>query len=336
MIEINSMNLLPKSSVAMSCVAMSSVAIGKIFLVILFLVILLCGTATNNSLGNEPAKTSANPSLVAADASLQLVVGDCKFSEGPAADKDGNVYFTDQPNDRIVRVDIDGAISDFLKPAGRSNGMFFAPDGKLIACADENNEMWEIDSNGKHRVLFDSFADKKLNGPNDVWVHPSLPVMYFTDPYYQRPWWKHKTKPQDTQAIYRVDRDGKNVERLNFEFVQPNGIVGDTSRSLLYVADIGEKKTYVFKIGPDGSLSDRKLFCEEGSDGMTIDELGNVYLTGKSGVGIFAPDGTKLETIAIPEKWTANVCFGGADRKTLFVTASDSLYTVKMNVAGMR
>jgi len=282
----------------------------------------------------KPARK--NNSLVAADASLALVVSDCKFSEGPAADREGNVYFTDQPNDRIVRVGFDGAISDFLKPAGRSNGMFFAPDGKLIACADGDNEMWEIDADGTHRVLFDTYAGKKLNGPNDVWVHPNLPIMYFTDPYYQRPWWKHQTSPQDIQAIYQVDRDGKNVKRLDFDFVQPNGIVGDTSRSLLYVADIGAKKTYVFKINADGALSDRKLFCEEGSDGMTIDERGNLYLTGKPGVSVFDTSGKKLETISIPKSWTANVCFGGADRKTLFVTASDSLYTLKMNVAGMK
>ena len=274
--------------------------------------------------------------MVASDSELDLVVSDCKFSEGPAVDRDGNVYFTDQPNDRIVRVGIDGKVSDFLKPAGRSNGMFFASDGKLIACADGDNEMWEIDADGTHRVLFDTYAGKKLNGPNDVWVHPTLPIMYFTDPYYQRPWWKHKSSPQDTQAIYQVDRDGKNVKRLDFEFSQPNGIVGDSSRSLLYIADIGAKKTYVFKINADGSLSDRKQFCEEGSDGMTIDELGNLYLTGKLGVTVFAPDGSKLETISIPENWTANVCFGGADRKTLFVTASDSLYTLKMNVAGTK
>jgi gluconolactonase len=232
-------------------------------------------------------------------------------------------------------VDVDGKVADFLKPAGRSNGMFFAPDGKLIACADEKNEMWEIDSQGQHRVLFSQFEGKKLNGPNDVWVHPAG-QMYFSDPFYKRPWWSHNQMPQDGQHVYQVNRDGMNMRRLPDRFVQPNGIVGDAQRGTLYVADIGDKKTYVYQMDRQGNLSERKLFCEEGSDGMTLDTEGNLYLTGRAGVTVYSASGKKREVIGIPENWTANVCFGGADRKTLFVTASDSLYTVAMQTSGIR
>jgi gluconolactonase len=270
---------------------------------------------------------------LSSDAKVTLVADGFKFTEGPAADADGNVYFTDQPNDRIMKVDLEGKVTEFLKPAGRSNGMFFTADDKLIACADEKNEMWEILSDGKHRVLFKDFEGKKLNGPNDLWIDGNGTI-YFTDPYYQRPWWEHKEKPQTKSCVYRVDRDGNNITRVDDALVQPNGIVGDATKRLLYVADIGDKKTYQYAIAKDGSLVDRKLFCSQGSDGMTIDRDGNVYLTGGEGVTVFSSEGKKIQVIAVPERWTANVCFGGKDRKTLFITASDSLYTIPVRTQG--
>ncbi len=269
-----------------------------------------------------------------AEAKVTLVADGFQFTEGPAVDTQGDVFFTDQPNDRIMKVDTNGAVSEFLKPAGRSNGMFFAPDGKLISCADEKNEMWEIASDKSHKVLFSNFEEKKLNGPNDVWID-SNSTMYFTDPYYQRKWWEHKTRPQNKQSVYRVDRDGANVTLVDDTLVQPNGIIGDSKRRLLYVADIGDTKTYQYTIANDGTLVDRKLFCKSGSDGMTIDSDGNLYLTGKKGVTVFNRDGKEIQVIAVPENWTANVCLGGKDLKTLFITASDSLYSVRVKHAGL-
>ena len=256
-----------------------------------------------------------------------------KFTEGPAVDSEGKVFFTDQPNDRIMKVDLDGKVTEFMKPAGRSNGMFFAPDGKLIACADEKNEMWEISPDKSVRVLFKDFEGERLNGPNDVWIDLNG-MIYFTDPYYQRPWWEHKKQPQKKQALYRTDRDGSNMIVMDDALVQPNGIIGDSKRRLVFVADIRDSKTYQYTIANDGSLIDRKLFCAMGSDGMTIDNQGNVYLTGK-GVTVFDKDGKQIEVIAVPESWTANVCIGGKDRKTLYITASDSLYSIRLKNAGL-
>mgnify|MGYP000446850213 FL=1 len=104
---------------------------------------------------------------------------------------------------------------------------------------------------------------------------------------------------------------------------------------LLFVADIGAHKTYQYEIGKDGALGNRRLFCEMGSDGMTRDSAGNLYLTGK-GVTVFDKDGKKLGDIPVNESWTANVCFGGPAMKTLFITAMDSLYTLEMSVPGTR
>ena len=269
-----------------------------------------------------------------ADGKVTLIADGYQFTEGPAVDSQGVVFFTDQPNDRILKVDLEGKVTEFMKPAGRSNGMFFAPDGKLIACADEKNEMWEIAPDKSHRVLFGKFEERKLNGPNDVWID-SNSTMYFTDPYYQRKWWEHKTRPQSKQSVYRVDRDGANVTLVDDSLVQPNGIVGDWERRLLFVADIGDSKTYQYTIANDGTLVDRKLFCSSGSDGMTIDDQGNLYLTGKKGVTVFNKIGKEIQIISVPENWTANVCIGGKDRKTLFITASDSLYTVRIKNRGL-
>jgi gluconolactonase len=112
-------------------------------------------------------------------------------------------------------------------------------------------------------------------------------------------------------------------------------LIGNTKTNKLYLTDIGNKKTFVYDILPDGSLANKMLFCEQGSDGMTIDELGNIYLTGK-GVSVYNKDGEKIEQIDVPENWTANITFGGKDKKTLFITASKSVYTLQMNVKGAR
>jgi len=273
--------------------------------------------------------------LESTDLKVALVADGFKFTEGPAVDQRGNVYFTDQPNDRIMMVDIEGKVTEFMKPAGRSNGLFFAPDGKLIACADEKNQMWEISVADKSKkVLFEKFEGSILNGPNDVWVDTNGTI-FFSDPFYARSWWEHKKAPQKKQAVYRVDRDGENITQMDGTLVQPNGIVGDAKRRLLFVADIGDSKTYQYTIASDGSLLDRKLFCKSGSDGMTLDSEGNLYLTGKPGVTVFDKDGKQVEVISVPESWAANVCIGGADKKTLFITASDSLYQIRLRTQGL-
>jgi gluconolactonase len=270
----------------------------------------------------------------AADPVVQLISDQFKFTEGPTADTQGNVYFTDQPSNRILLWTTDGKIVDFLKPAGRSNGLYFAQDGKLIACADEANQMWEVGSDASHRVLFEGFEGKRLNGPNDVWVDTDGTI-YFTDPYYQRPWWDHKRSEMKKQSVYKVDRDGSNMVCVDDALVQPNGIIGDSGKRILYVADIGDKKTYKYHIARDGSLIDRQVFCLQGSDGMTLDRQGNVYLTGSEGVYVYNESGSWIQTIRVPESWTANVCLGGEDRRTLFITAMDSVYMVRVQHPGV-
>lgn len=296
-----------------------------------WLVLCVCGLA-NAARGQE---ADERRSVVADGAKLELLADGFEFTEGPAADADGNVYFTDQPNDAIHKWSVEGKLSTFLQPAGRSNGLYFDANGLLWACADGRNELWTIRPDGSHVVQVTGFEGGLLNGPNDLWIHPAGQI-YFTDPFYRRPYWPQERgdTQQPSEAVYRYDVATKQVERVATGFKRPNGIVGSVERGLLYVADIGAGKTYRYRIGEGGSLEDRTLFCESGSDGMTMDDEGNVYLTGGQGVTVFSPAGKRLELIAVPEGWSANVTFGGSDRRTLFITAKDSLYAIRMRVAG--
>jgi len=159
--------------------------------------------------------------------------------------------------------------------------------------------------------------------------------VYFTDPFYKRPYWTRTQQEIEQQRVYYLTPDHKDIHIVAEDYVRPNGLIGNKDGSLLYVADIGDKKTYSYTINPDGSLSNKTLFADMGSDGMTMDNQGNVYLTG-DGVTVFAPNGKQILHIPIDQKWTANVTFGGKNQKTLFITAMTSLYTLKMNVSGIR
>ena len=256
------------------------------------------------------------------------------FTEGPSADDEGNVFFTDQPNDRIMVWRASGVLETFLQPCGRSNGLSFDNKGKLWACADEKNELWMVAMDKSVTVFPFMYKDKLLNGPNDLWIREDGGI-FFTDPYYKRPWWEHTTMPQEVQGVYYITPDKKTVTRIIDDLKQPNGIVGTPDGKTLFVADIGANKTWKYTLNKDGSVNDKQLFCELGSDGMTIDSKGNIYLTGK-GVTVFDKNGRKLGNIEVPENWTANVCFGGKDLKSLFITASKGLYMIKLKVKGTR
>lgn len=276
-----------------------------------------------------------NTSIVKKEAKLIKIGSGFIFTEGPAVDKNGNVFFTDQPNNTIVKWSANsGQLSIFSDDSGRANGLYFDSNGNLLACADMDNQIWSFSPDGKHKVLLDLYDGKKLNGPNDLWVHPNGGI-FFTDPLYKRNYWKRNPdRQQDGEHVYFISQDGKKVERVETTLVKPNGIVGSANGKLLYVADIGGKKTYSYRINKNNQLIDKKLFAEMGSDGMTLDQKGNVYLTG-DGVTVFNKKGIKIAHIPLSARWTANVCFGGSDKSTLFITAMDGLFTLDMNVKGL-
>jgi len=266
-------------------------------------------------------------------AKLEKLSGEFEFTEGPASDAEGNVFFTDQPNDRIMKWSVKGELSTYMQPCGRSNGLCFDSQGFLWACADEKNQLWRIDPEKNVTVLVQEYEGKLLNGPNDIWIAPDGGA-YFTDPFYKRNYWNRGPMEQDRQGVYYLAPDHKRLLRVIDDLAQPNGIIGTPDGKTLYVADIRARKTYSYTIQDDGTLADKTLFCKMGSDGMTIDNEGNIYLTGK-GVMVFDKSGNQVAHIAVDEPWTANVCFGGKDRRALFITASKALYMIRTRVHGV-
>lgn len=279
-----------------------------------------------------PDETTDEP-IMDADAEVKKLAGDFGFTEGPAADSEGNVYFTDQPNDEILTWSVDNTLSVFDSNSGRSNGLFFDNEGRLLAAADSANQLRRYSiQDTTFQVLLDDYEDKRFNGPNDIWVDEKGGI-YFTDPYYQRDWWERQQGELVNQDVYYLAPGADEARVVASGLQQPNGIIGSLEDDILYVADIGAGNTFRYSIQEDGNLTGKKIFVNQGSDGMTIDERGNIYLTG-NGVHVFSPIGEAVTHIPINENWTANVSFGGREHKTLFITASEGLYSVDMNVRG--
>lgn len=271
--------------------------------------------------------------VVAPGTVAEKLAGGFKFTEGATVNRAGEVFFVDQPNNQILRWTREDGLRVFMAPSGYANGMCFAPDGKLLVCADERTELWAVAEDGSKTTLCSSFEGRRFNGPNDVWACPQGGGCYLTDPFYKRKWWDYSEQPQATEQVYFLPKGGQ-PRRVTDDLVKPNGIVGTADGKQLYVADIRDKKTWLYDTQPDGTLTNKRLFCEMGSDGMTLDADGRVYLTGV-GVYVFDKNGVKLGVIEIPERWCGNVCIGGPKKDTLFVTASTGLYAVPLRVKGM-
>ena len=307
---------------------------------LVFLMVIITKSCNKSNQENKAAVEEEiieeNLPLIFDGESLKLVSNDFIFAEGPAVDTKGNVFFTDQPNDRIMKWDAQtNGISVYMQPAGRSNGLFFDKDGNLLACADKKFELWKIDKYKNVTVLLDNFENKNFNGPNDMWLDAKGGI-YFTDPYYQRPYWERKESEMDMANVYYLSPDYSKVLIVASGLEKPNGIIGAPDGKTLYVSDNGAKETFSFQINDDASLSNKTLFVEVGSDGMTIDNLGNVYLTNSKGVTAYNKFGIEVLNIPTGQSWTANVTFGGPEQNILFITAMTSVYTLKMNVKGVR
>jgi gluconolactonase len=220
-----------------------------------------------------------------------------------------------------------------MEKSGRANGMIIDPKGNIVACTEERDELWSISKKKKVKVLLTDYEGKRLNGPNDLWMDKKGGI-YFTDPYFQRPFWTRKKPDIEKQNVYYLPKGAKQPIPVVTDMQQPNGIVGTPDGRYIYISDMRGNKTYRYQMNKDGSLLDKQLLINQGSDGMTLDEQGNIYLTGR-GVTVYNSEGKKIEQINVTPKWTANLCFGGKDRKTLFITASEAVYTLAMQVRGV-
>ncbi len=276
-----------------------------------------------------PYETSTkNNSVTAPGAAVKKLAGGFQFTEGPAADSKGNIFFTDIPNNRIHKFSTDGKLSTFLENSGGANGLFFDRRGNLIACAGGARRLVSIDPDGNITILADKYKGKKLNSPNDLWITKTGGI-YFSDPRYG----SRDNLEQPGEHVYYLSPDRKTLKRVIDDMTRPNGLIGTPDGKTLYVADAGANQTFAYKINPDGSLTNKKLFAPQGSDGMTIDTDGNIYLT-RQEVTVYDKSGRKIQTIDIPER-PSNLCFGSKDKKTLFITARTSLYSVRTQTKGL-
>jgi gluconolactonase len=271
------------------------------------------------------AEQSSN--LIAPGAALKKVQSGFSFTEGPTADGDGNVYFTDITGERIHKWSYaDGKVSVYKEKTGKANGLMFDAKGRLVICEMGNNRVTLDDMKGKTSVLADSYNGKKLHMPNDLWID-SKGGIYFSD--FMGP----GESQEGGLQVYYISPDLKSLKRSTEDLVAPNGLVGTPDGKTLYITDPGARKTWSYRIDPDATLTDKKLFCEQAADGMTLDEKGNVYLGGSPTITIYSPAGMKIGEIPLPENCT-NLEFAGKDRKTLFFTAGTSVYTLEMAVRG--
>ncbi len=278
------------------------------------------------------ASAQKNSGIIAKNAVVEKAGDGFTFTEGPAVAPDGRVYFTDQPNDKIFIWDEKKGISLYLEGTGRQTECISIQKGDWLPAPMKKHELGYFDKNNKLVLLHEGYKGKHLNGPNDLWI-ASNGGTYLTDPYYHRPWWPEGHKEdQDVRGVYYLSQSGE-ITRVIDDFKTPNGIIGTPDGKTLYVADIQDGKTWKYDIQPDGTLANKTFFAPKGSDGMTIDNKGNVYLTSGK-VWVYNPSGELIEEIEIPES-PANVCIGGKKRNILFVTARKGVYTLKMNVKGV-
>jgi len=289
----------------------------------IFSIIILTAFAFNNY-AISAEKTSG---LIVPGAVLNKVQSGFTFTEGPAADADGNVYFTDIPNQRIWKWTwSDGKVTIYREKTGEANGLMFDAKGRMVVCEMGNSRVTLDDMKGNIIVLADSWNGKKLHMPNDLWIDANGGI-YFSD--FMGP----DSSEDGGLQVYYISPDGKTVSRATSDLTAPNGLAGTTDGKILYITDPGAKKTWAYKINPDGTLTDKKVFCEQSTDGFKLDERGNLYFSGDAGVTIFSPKGEKIEEIPMSGR-CANLTFGGKDRKTLFIAGGDSVYTLEMNVRG--
>ena len=277
--------------------------------------------------------------LVDSEAQVEQIGTGCVFTEGPIWNAEGDfLLFSDIPANQMKKWSPDSGITTFRQPSGKSNGLTYDKQKHLIACEHANRRVSRTEPDGTVTTIASHYEEKKLNSPNDV-VVKSDGNIYFTDPPYglTAMYGEEGRQELDFQGVYRLS--GQELTLLVEDFDRPNGLCFSPDESILYIDDTARMHVRAFDVQPDGTLANGRIFAEEEGengvpDGMKVDQQGNVYLTGPDGIWIFDPAGTHLGVIQVPEV-TANLGWGGDDWKTLFITATSSIYRIQLKVSGI-
>ena len=291
----------------------------------------LIAALTSPVLADEPLLDESDP--------VERIVDSCKFTEGPAVDKEGNLFFSDGRNDRIMRYSTDGKLTEFRKPCGRVNGITFDREWRLVMCQSAGDgggrKVARLEIDGSETVLAAEYNGQRLTAPNDVCVDPQGRI-FFTDPAGLG-----VDNPQGDSSVFRIDAPGKFVKIID-NLQKPNGILVTPDGKTLYVSDRGPQKLHRYKVAEDGNVSDDTVIYDfspdRGIDGMRLDERGNIWAAAgqekTSGLFVVSPQGKLLLHKPMGE-FSTNLCFGGLDGKTLFFTATTSVYKLRTTVAGV-
>ena len=279
--------------------------------------------------------------LVDPETPLQQLATGCQFTEGPLWNATGQfLLFSDIPANKMRRWDAETGMTVFRDPSGKSNGLTYDKGGHLIVCEHANRRVSRTTADGDVLTIASHYQGKRLNSPNDI-VVKSDGSLYFTDPPYglTSKYGAESEKELDFQGVYRLSPDGETLTLLVDDFDRPNGICFSPDEAILYINDTERMHVRAFDVQPDGTLANGRIFAEEEGDngkpdGMKVDTHGNVYLTGPDGIWVFAPDGTHLGIILVPER-AANLAWGGVDWADLFITASTSVYRIACKSRGI-
>lgn len=281
---------------------------------------------------NPPGLESSNDSprfegkIFADGVEVKKLAGDFKFTEGPAVGSDGRIYFNDIPNSMTHVFDPKtGTTSVFRSESGKANGMFFTANDALLSCEGGNRQVTRM-YDGKYVAIATEFKGKKLNSPNDI-APDTVGGLYFTDPRYGN----RDNMELDVEGVYYINRSGK-LSRVIDDLKRPNGLIFSPDFRTLYVADQAGGETYAYDVAGDGKLANKRLFAKVGSDGMSMDIYGNVYVTWAGSVIVFNKSGKEIDRIKPPEG-PANCLLVG---DTLYITARTGFYSVKTNSKGVQ
>jgi gluconolactonase len=283
--------------------------------------------------------------LIAGSAVLEELYSGCRWAEGPVWFSDLNcLLWSDIPNERVMRWTPDGTISVFRSPSNYVNGNTRDRQGRLVSCEHGGRRVTRTEPDGKITVLADSYKGKRLNSPNDV-VVKSDGSIWFTDPSYgiMSDYEGHKAdQEQETRNVYRIDAKTGELEAVVTDFIQPNGLAFSPDERQLYIADSGSsaheipRHIRVFDVEDERKLTNSRYFCSIDNgipDGFRFDVSGNLWTSAADGVHCFAPDGTLLGKIKVPQT-VSNVTFGGPKKNRLFITATQSVYSIYTTTNG--
>ncbi len=279
--------------------------------------------------------------LIDADAELKQLGTGCEFTEGPVWHADGKfLLFSDIPANQMKKWTAEEGITNFRVPSGKSNGLTYDKQGRLVTCEHANRRVSRTEPDGTVVTIASHYEGKRLNSPNDVIVKSDGSI-YFSDPPYglTADYGVEGEQDLDFQGVYRLSPDGQTLTLLVDDFDRPNGLCFSPDESILYIDDTERLHVRAFDVQPDGTIANGRIFAEEEGDdgvpdGMKIDVHGNVYLTGPGGIWIFDTAGEHLGVLQTPER-AANLGWGGDDWSTLFITASTSIYSIQCKVSGI-